>query len=1787
MKIAMKNSPTLKIPKALSFMITRIWLFTLLVLAMFSSAFAQDPTLVWQANYGSNTNDYAQNIIQTSDGGYLVVGQVSGNTGDVSGSGYLGGTDGWVTKLNASGGMVWKKAFGTSNSEDGVEQAIEVSDGYVLVGSVYSSASVSQRMWFAKISKTTGNITWSNTYNTGSSYGYSIIGTPDGGFLIGGQTLYPTKALLLKTNSSGAITSTYTSNPTGGYWGDRVVQIEKTSDNGYVLLGSYWDENDLGCYPGSEVPAKDDVWLCKITSSYAFSWSKLYGGDTWDYPKDLVAAPDGNLFVLGRTPCTEDAASITGPNNVGVGDWLMKTNSTGTIQDVIIVSVDLLDYTHTRNGIGLTCDNEIVITGITGSLLGVSLSVEKMNTNFDYTYWTYFTPYSTSIEREGYDIISTADNGYAVVGRYESSSKLNDFLILKLSADPGCGSNDFCSKAIPVSCGQFLQNQNNVGESNAVNAYPCVANGTFTGGDKVYKIVLTQTSELQVGLEILQSNKDLDLFLLGSDCNTITCLDKSIKPNVANGSNPYTNKEGIQKVLNAGTYYIVVDGYDTDQEASFNIDFACNQLLCSSATQLTCGIPYSSSTTSGANNVSIYNLNTGLVDDVPISTGDPGKKFDVNNAGPERVHQFTINQQSTVTITLSNVLSTVDLELFLLNNCSTKFCIAKSVNSAGQNEVITMQLNAGTYYVVVDGFRNNAGSYTLNIDCGGCPPPVNNFACNIIKCYYSGNGSNLQYTFTGTQNVAPGYTWKITGNNLNINGSSSNSFSYNFLNPGTYQICYPYIKPDGCVEYCCINFCVSNPFDCDGSITPAYSPTSNGWRFTLLGSGFSNIEWRNDATGQSAGTSYQSNLILPPSPCTGLAQSVSVTYFDGTCYKVCCFRYYPCNPFDCGLITYEYDALQSGYRFELNTIGGFDQSTISWTVDSPVSQSLGTGNELSNLLPLPINCGEYWISVRFKDATGTWKVCCIRIYICNPFDCYDFGYNYVSANNGYNFQLNLSGATNISWTDDNTGNSLGTSATSSVLPIPPGGCAERTITVRYFWNNRWYICCRRVWLCNPFDCFDFAYNYVSANNGYQFQLNLSGATNISWTDDNTGNSLGNSATSNVLPIPPGGCAERTITVRYFWNNRWYICCRTVWICNPNLCGSDINYVWQSGGMLNLSVNQSNQNVSWQLENGQALGSGNNINIPNPGNNSVVCSYFRDSDGVWKLCCVNIGTPPNPTTDLTFDIENDVCGSNNTVIDVPVRVYNFDNVLGFTMTVKSTNGVTAKIESITPVGLNGVGIGSYEVLNTTTGTIVWFNTSPVTLPDASIIFTLKVRVSGNTGTSTALEITGDPASIAAEQIINGVETAVVPISINGSVCLSSTVNISGRITREDNVGVGNVTVQLSGGAVQSATTDTQGNYSFNGLVSGSNYTITPVKDINDKNGLATSDLVVIQRQLAGIAPISTPYKRIAADPTNNKLIGLSDLSSIQRLIGGIELTFPLNTSWRFVDKNWVFTNPSNPWQVNFPEILSFSNVTSNITNADFIGIKVGDPQISNNPQNAGSNELDERQEDILLEADGKPVEIYGKIYIPVKAVHDCELEGIQFTLVCDKPSLVFKSITSDILNGFSMDNYGRPIGYDEALTVVWATPTGLPVQIKEGTVVFWLELEQIGSAELRAQHIRMVSEPTQALATIGNGIDQKIGMRFNTSVQKALRHYITPNPMADHGALILEVPNDEHLNVIVTNSNGQQVLFKKNFYEAGTHVIPLDNIDNYGSQVLFYQIIGETSFGSGKIIMLKN
>jgi hypothetical protein len=158
----------------------------------------------WNKTYGGTGDDQGFRAVQTSDGGYAI-----GGWTDSFGA---GGGDFYLVKTDAGGNMQWNKTYGGTNY-DGCGGLIQTSDGgYALVGATWSFGAGGRDGWLVK-TDSAGTMLWNKTYGgTGGIYGeelHGVIQTSDGGYATAGWTdsfgAGSIDAWLIKTDAAGNV----------------------------------------------------------------------------------------------------------------------------------------------------------------------------------------------------------------------------------------------------------------------------------------------------------------------------------------------------------------------------------------------------------------------------------------------------------------------------------------------------------------------------------------------------------------------------------------------------------------------------------------------------------------------------------------------------------------------------------------------------------------------------------------------------------------------------------------------------------------------------------------------------------------------------------------------------------------------------------------------------------------------------------------------------------------------------------------------------------------------------------------------------------------------------------------------------------------------------------------------------------------------------------------------------------------------------------------------------------------------------------------------------------------------------------------------------------------------------------------------------------------------------------------------------------------------------------------------------------------------------------------------
>ncbi len=179
--------------------------------------------------------------------------------------------------------------------------------------------------------------------------------------------------------------------------------------------------------------------------------------------------------------------------------------------------------------------------------------------------------------------------------------------------------------------------------------------------------------------------------------------------------------------------------------------------------------------------------------------------------------------------------------------------------------------------------------------------------------------------------------------------------------------------------------------------------------------------------------------------------------------------------------------------------------------------------------------------------------------------------------------------------------------------------------------------------------------------------------------------------------------------------------------------------------------------------------------------------------------------------------------------------------------------------------------------------------------------------------------------------------------------NSDISISGEIRTHGDKLMPNVRVYLSGGRTDSTLTDAQGAYTFLQVPAGQSYTITPAYTGNANNGVTAFDISLYTRHILGAQQLDTPWKIISGDVNDSKSVTSFDMVDIRKVVLGASVKFAAAPIWRFFPASTTFADPFNPFSSPLPaESITVTNLQQSLTDADFIGVKVGDANANANP-----------------------------------------------------------------------------------------------------------------------------------------------------------------------------------------------------------------------------------------------
>lgn len=236
-------------------------------------------SIQWVKNWGGSGIERAQDIIQLSDGKYVLCGYTT-----TSPARYY---DAFILKIDQNGNTLWSKTYGTTAYDDANSIKVLPDDGFIMGGQSNNDLYLirtdqnGDSLWTKRLG-TTGvdNIECIN-YSQGGN-GFIIAGTTTG-LGAGGEDAY-----IVVTDTGG---TQLWSKTIGGTLNDGFHRVEQTTDGGYVASGT-----------SSEGPwANPNIWIVKLDVNGNTSWQNYFGGNNHDHGYSGQQTSDGGYIVVGHT----------------------------------------------------------------------------------------------------------------------------------------------------------------------------------------------------------------------------------------------------------------------------------------------------------------------------------------------------------------------------------------------------------------------------------------------------------------------------------------------------------------------------------------------------------------------------------------------------------------------------------------------------------------------------------------------------------------------------------------------------------------------------------------------------------------------------------------------------------------------------------------------------------------------------------------------------------------------------------------------------------------------------------------------------------------------------------------------------------------------------------------------------------------------------------------------------------------------------------------------------------------------------------------------------------------------------------------------------------------------------------------------------------------------------------------------------------------------------------------------------------------------------------------------
>ena len=422
----------------------------------------------------------------------------------------------------------------------------------------------------------------------------------------------------------------------------------------------------------------------------------------------------------------------------------------------------------------------------------------------------------------------------------------------------------------------------------------------------------------------------------------------------------------------------------------------------------------------------------------------------------------------------------------------------------------------------------------------------------------------------------------------------------------------------------------------------------------------------------------------------------------------------------------------------------------------------------------------------------------------------------------------------------------------------------------------------------------------------------------------------------------------------------------------------------------------------------------------------------------------------------------------------------------------------------------------------------------------------------------------------------IQLCPIVLDINDAFIACGERIIAGRITTfNGEPGVGfDVFVEnigIVGGVIPAPVkTDEEGRYSFI-LKNNQNYKIVPKNNENLSEGVTAFDNVAISRHILALEEFTSPYQTIAADVNKSGTVTAYDIVLIRKVVLAREDSFQNNTSWRFIDADYEFMDVSNAAAEPFKECFTVTQTMGNVSDMDFIAVKIGDPNGTANPPIINGINSSAESRDNLNKITFQTTNLLvkkGEVYeVPFKLLASHKVKSYQFTLDFDDLDLLTIKGGSATPDHFGLTNKAKGL-----LTACWSAATPKVTNSEWFTLKFKAKSNGVLSEMLQ---LNSAITPIEAYTTDFENVG--IELDFEQPLTSIFELYQNkPNPFKNSTTIGFTLPKSAPAQLTILDMQGKVLRTIKGEYGAGYNDVKID-FNNFPRGIFYYRL--ETVFGT--------